>query len=205
MKGARWITAPNVVTLFRMVLVPAFAALELSGSSGWALGCFAVAGFSDVLDGLLARVLNQRTWLGSVLDPLADKLLSFVAVAALTLQGRLPIWLILLIGFRDASFLTGALIAKRKSAPLPTTPTRIGKYATFGLVCLIVLALLDETLRSSVLHAYTQVVGVLAGLCIVISTVQYFVRFFVRLSRRTPSLAEEKSPSAPAPTGPRRS
>lgn len=188
-----WLTIPTWITLFRIALVPVFLGLELTGHAGWALACFAVASFSDVLDGLLARVLDQRSWLGSVLDPFADKLLGFTALLALTLQHQLPWWLFLLILFRDLSIITGAGIARWRHASLPTTPTRIGKYATFSLFLLICLALLSERLgRPPTLHAYTQVVGVQAALCIVISTAQYFVRFFRQLPRRPPSDVERR-------------
>jgi len=188
-----WLTIPTGITLFRIALVPVFLGLELTGHAGWALACFGVASLSDILDGLLARVLDQRTWLGSVLDPFADKLLGFTAVAALTVQRQLPWWLFLFLLFRDLSIITGAGIARWKHASLPTTPTRIGKYATFSLLLLICLALLSEQLgRPPVLHAYTQVVGVQAALCILISTGQYFVRFFRQLPRSPPSDVERK-------------
>lgn len=192
-----WLTIPTGITLFRIALVPVFLGLELTGHAGWALGCFAVASLSDVLDGLLARVLDQRTWLGSVLDPFADKLLGFTAVVALTVQRQLPLWLLLFLLFRDLSIVTGAGIARWRRGSLPTTPTRIGKYATFSLLLLICLALLTEQLgRPPLLHAYTQVVGVQAALCIVISTGQYFVRFFRQLPRSLPSdVGREEQPS----------
>lgn len=197
-----WLTVPNAITLFRIALVPVFLVLELTRHAGWALACFAVASVSDMLDGLLARVLDQRSWLGSVLDPFADKLLGFTAVVALTVSGQLPLWLFLLILFRDLSIIVGAGISRWRGVALPTTPTRIGKYATFSLLTLICLALLAELLgKPPVLYAYTQVVGVQAALCIAISTGQYFVRFFRQLSRRSSSDAERKE--QPTPTPPR--
>jgi cardiolipin synthase len=195
-----WLTVPTTITLFRIALVPVFLFLELTGRAGWALACFAVASFSDVLDGFLARVLDQRTWLGTVLDPFADKLLGFTAVVALVAAGQLPLWLLLLILFRDLSIICGAGIAKLKKVPLPTTPTRLGKYATFSLLTLIVLALATEQQgKPLLLTAYTQVVGVQAALCIVISTGQYYLRFFRLLGGRSPSHAESKDPTPSQP------
>ena len=194
----RWLTVPTAITLVRMVLVPVFLVLYLRGASGWALICFATAGVSDVLDGFLARLLDQRSKLGSILDPLADKLLGLAAVVVLAIRGRIPLWLLLLILFRDGAIAVGAVIARRTHVELPTTPTRLGKYATFSLTCLIVLCLLGEIEGPApLLAAYTRVVGVLAGLCIAISTGQYIARFLrVATKRSSPSIdASKRTPA----------
>jgi cardiolipin synthase len=68
-------TIANQLTLLRMLLIPAFVILTLYGEFGWALTTFAVAGLTDLLDGLAARTAGQRTELGAWLDPAADKLL----------------------------------------------------------------------------------------------------------------------------------
>ena len=94
------------------------------------------------------------------------------------LERRVPLWLWLLILFRDGCMAVGALVVRRKRLELPAQPSRIGKYATFSLTLLVVLGLADQIAASSgLLHAYTQVVGTVAGLCVIISTVQYFARF----------------------------
>ena len=187
-----WLTIPNAITLLRMALVPVFLLLYLGGDPGWALICFIAAGFSDALDGFLARLLNQRSKLGTILDPIADKLLGLAALAVLVARARVPVWLLLLILFRDGAIAVGAAIARSLHVELPTTPTRIGKYATFSLTCLIVLTLLGESQPVlSPLRAYTRVVGVLTGLCVVISTGQYITRF-VQTARRQSSVDEKK-------------
>jgi cardiolipin synthase (CMP-forming) len=173
-----WLTVPNALTLLRLLLVPVFVALHLWGRPGWALACFCTAAVSDGLDGLLARALNQRSKLGALLDPIADKLLAFAALCTLVAERRLPLWLLGLIIFRDGWMIFGALTLKHKNLEIPTAPTRIGKYATFSLTVLVVLALADQAVaRSALLHAYMVVVGFTAGLCVAVSTLQYFVRF----------------------------
>jgi len=174
----RWLTIPNAITIVRIILVPVFVALHLVGRPGWALVCFIVAAASDGIDGFLARVLNQRSKLGALLDPIADKLLVSAALVTLVIERQLPWWLLVLIGIRDGWMAFGALWVRHKRLEIPTTPSRIGKYATFGMTVLVVLALLDQALEpSELLHAYMVVFGFVSALCVVISTLQYFWRF----------------------------
>ncbi|MGC2136325.1 MAG: CDP-alcohol phosphatidyltransferase family protein, partial [Candidatus Sulfotelmatobacter sp.] len=106
MKLSHIFTAPNQLTLLRMVFVP-FIVIELVDSRYfWALVLFIIAGFSDGLDGLLARKLHQQTLLGQYLDPIADKLLlstMFLVLSILHQSGRplLP-WKFTVLVFRRA-------------------------------------------------------------------------------------------------------
>lgn len=172
-----WFTIPNAITLFRVALVPVFLVLQFLGHPGWALFVFVVAAFSDALDGFLARVLNQRSKFGGVMDPIADKLLVFAALVTLVYAGRLPLFLLALIAFRDGLMIIGALIVRRKRLEIPTSPSRIGKYATFSLTAVVVLSMVGQNLESAHLEAYTAVVGFIAALCVIVSTVQYLARF----------------------------
>jgi cardiolipin synthase len=173
-----WLNVPNCITFFRLALVPVFVWLFLSGSPDRALGCFMLAAFSDALDGFLARLLNQRTKLGGILDPIADKLLIFAALLVLVIQGRIPLWLLLLLAGQNLLMIVGALMVRYKNLEIPTSPSRIGKYATFTLICMVVLALVASTGRAPrSLDAYVPVLGFISALCVVISTIQYFARF----------------------------
>lgn len=173
----RWLTIPNSITFARLALIPVFVALHLLGRPGWALLTFVIAGLSDGIDGLLARLLDQRSKLGGILDPIADKLLVLSAYVTLTIEQRLPIWLLALILFRDGWMVIGFIMVRMKNLDVPTQPSRIGKYATFSLVVLVVLALWDQSTTNDVLHAYTAVWGFIAAQCVVISTLQYFARY----------------------------
>jgi len=84
------ITIPNLLTLLRMALIPVFAILLFYGQSGWALLTFFVAGISDGVDGFVARRFNQQSELGTILDPIADKLLMTTAFIILTLPNIFP-------------------------------------------------------------------------------------------------------------------
>ena len=181
---------PNLLTYLRLGAVPVFVGLHLAGRPGWALVVFLVAALTDSLDGLLARILDQRTRLGAFLDPLADKLLTGAALIMLFVEGEAPLWMVLLVAFRDGSMAIGAAMVKRKGLDLPAAPSRVGKYATFALACFVVLGLMDETFTDSpLLHAWFLVAGYFTGLCVAISTAQYFLRWghlWVAPARRAP-------------------
>jgi cardiolipin synthase len=183
-------TVPNVLSYLRLAAVPVFVSLHLGGKPGWALAVFLAAALTDSLDGFLARLLDQRTKLGAFLDPLADKLLMGAALIVLFLENEAPAWMVVLVAFRDGSMALGAVVVSRKGLELPSRPSRVGKYAAFALACFIVLGLLDETFTDSpLLHAWLLVAGYFTGLCVAISTAQYFLRWghlWVAPARRVP-------------------
>ena len=173
-----WLTIPNLITIGRIGMVPVFVALSLTGHTVAALWTFIVAAASDGIDGLLARLLDQRSHLGGILDPVADKALVLSALLVLVFTGKLPWWLLALVVLRDGWMVIGALMVRRKRLEIPTAPSRVGKYATLGLLTAVVLALVGQAVgKSPMLEAYTAVVGLLTGLCVAASTVQYFHRF----------------------------
>src|SRR3954454_5304448 len=88
--SSRIITVPNLLTVFRMVLIPVFVSLLFYQRFLLALGIFVIAGVTDGLDGLLARRFNQKSQLGTILDPIADKLLLVTAYIVLSLPQISP-------------------------------------------------------------------------------------------------------------------
>src|SRR5690349_17533128 len=115
------LTIPNLLTFLRMALIPVFASLLFYGYSGWALLVFLVAGVSDGIDGFVARRFNQQTELGTIIDPIADKLLMTVAFIVLALPNVLqpetqprvrflpvPFWVIAAVIGRDVLIVTVA-------------------------------------------------------------------------------------------------
>jgi cardiolipin synthase (CMP-forming) len=186
---ASWLNVPNSITLFRIALVPVFLVLQLSHEPEWALACFTTAAISDGLDGMLARLLNQRTKLGGVLDPIADKLLILAALVSLVMEKRLPLWLLGINLGRDLLMVIGALMVAYKRLELPTEPSRIGKYATFFMVCTVILALISDIPGTPLMRPYVVVLAFVAAQCLLVSTAQYFARYgylWVAPARRTP-------------------
>ena len=86
---------PNLLSLFRLALVPVFSAVFFSGlpnARPLSAGVYALAFFTDIADGWIARHYNQVTPLGRILDPLADKLMTFVVILCITIAGIIPVW-----------------------------------------------------------------------------------------------------------------
>ncbi|NDV28227.1 CDP-diacylglycerol--glycerol-3-phosphate 3-phosphatidyltransferase [Desulfovibrio sp. JC010] len=109
--GKIW-TIPNLITIFRILLTPGFviAYLDSNFLAAWLL--FMVAGFSDGLDGFLARVMKQRTEFGAMIDPLADKILLVTSFICLSAQGFIPVWLTVLVVSRDLIIVGGLFLLK---------------------------------------------------------------------------------------------
>ncbi|KXS17550.1 CDP-diacylglycerol--glycerol-3-phosphate 3-phosphatidyltransferase [Gonapodya prolifera JEL478] len=117
-------TVPNLLTLSRIVLTPAIGWLIVQGSHGWALLAFGVAGFTDLLDGWIARRFSQQTILGTVLDPAADKILMTTLTISLWWGALLPGWLTVLIIGRDVGLVLGAFYVRWISLEPPKTLSR---------------------------------------------------------------------------------
>lgn len=201
MTRPEWLTVPNAITIARLGLAPVFLGHLVEGRTRSALVVFAIAMGSDFLDGLMARLLDQRSKLGGLLDPIADKLLVLTALWAVAFFERVPWWLVGLIAVRDGAMAIGAWVVHRKALELPTAPARLGKYATFALAVLVILALASLEVRSPLLDAYVVVMGFVSALCVVTSTAQYIARFgylFFAPPRSRPSLDERSQrPTSP--------
>jgi cardiolipin synthase len=129
------LTLANQLTLLRLALVPAFVILMLYGKIGWALAAFITAGITDGLDGLIARMRDQRTSLGAFLDPMADKLLLVSAFIVLSLPGiglvnRIPVWLTVLVISRDVVIVATVAMVSLALGPRTFRPSVYGKIAT---------------------------------------------------------------------------
>ncbi len=142
---------PNIVTSVRIVLAP-FILIALSHNNFYLFFILmSIAAASDMLDGMLARMLNQRTVVGQLLDPLADKFLIDSLFLALYMRGSVPIWIALIVILRDGILITGitliAIIRFIKGIPIDEsswkklTPSHISKLNTFFQILTIVAAL----------------------------------------------------------------
>lgn len=125
-------TVPNMLSMLRLVLVPVFLVLIVTGEYVAALVVLVVASLSDLLDGFIARRFNLVTRLGQVLDPAADRLYIFAALIGLAAQGLVPWWIVIVIVSRDVFLLVLAVVlANHGYGPLPVH--LLGKAATFAL------------------------------------------------------------------------
>ncbi len=171
------ITVPNALTLLRIGLTPVFGYLWWRGLHGWALTVFAVASLSDWLDGFFARLLDQRSRIGQILDPAADKLLVLVCFVVAAAVHAVPRWLAALVIGRDVVLASGgalfAFVLRSKYPPRRWQPTRIGKYSTFTQVLTIFFALGHDLTRSPWLLPYVQCFTILCAALTLLSGVQY--------------------------------
>lgn len=127
---------PNIITIFRIGIVPAVVVAMLYGQFTLALLLFAVAGLSDGLDGYIAKRFNYTSRLGSILDPLADKLLLVSTYVALGWLGLVPVWLVLLVIGRDVLIVCGAVAYHRLIGEYEMAPSWISKVNTFFQIVL---------------------------------------------------------------------
>lgn len=139
---------PNSLTLIRVLLVPAIVIQLLYDATGAALLTFFLAGLTDALDGFVARSRRQRTELGRVLDPLADKALLGAAFVTLGVLGDLPLWLVIIGVSRDAILVVGSLILYIQVGRLGNPPSALGKVTT-ALQLVTVLLAMGVDLRPS--------------------------------------------------------
>ena len=173
------LTTANQLTILRIVFVPVFIILLAYREIGWALGTFVAAGITDVLDGIIARRFRQKTSIGAVLDPLADKLLMTSSILLLSLpqmefMNVIPRWLMILIIFRDVFILLVSLIVVLMVGWRVFTPSPYGKTSTFMQV-LTVLAVLYANWRHAAVPEL-QILFYMTGLMTAFSGLHYLVR-----------------------------
>lgn len=137
-------TVPNLLSMFRLAGIPVFLWLVLGPEAdGWALALLMVSGLSDYLDGYLARVLDQRSPLGEILDPVADRLYILAVVVGLAMRDIIPWWVALALPLRD--LLLWGLVPLLRTRGFSSLPVHfLGKAATFNLLYAFPLLLLGE-------------------------------------------------------------
>jgi len=143
------LTAPNQLTLLRMIFLPFIVINVVKHDFKWALALFVLAGLSDGLDGLLARTLHQQTVLGQYLDPIADKLLMSTMFLVLSIERMIPWKYTVVVFSRDISILLISGVLFMIAGLRDFRPSIFGKANTFAQVAAIffVLLLLIEPVR----------------------------------------------------------
>jgi cardiolipin synthase len=143
------LTIPNILTFLRMALIPVFAILLVYHREGWALAVFTVAGVSDGIDGFIARRFKQESELGTIIDPIADKLLMTTAFIMLTIPGMLgdgrhlpvPFWVTATVIGRDIGIIAVAGAINVMTGFRGFKPSWLGKASTFVQVVGVILIL----------------------------------------------------------------
>lgn len=145
-RDAIW-TVPNILTIVRILLTPVFVMAYNSENFNLAWILFLIAGLTDGLDGFLARIWNQRTQLGAMLDPLADKALLVTSFVCLAIKGWLPNWLAILVVSRDAIIIGGLAVLTFWGVDVRSRikPIWISKFTTAAQIVLVLFIMLQRT------------------------------------------------------------
>jgi len=177
------LNTPNILSLFRLCLVPVFVITYFSGlpyANVYAALIYALAAFTDFLDGYLARRFNLITNLGRVLDPLSDKMLTVSVLVCITIKNVIPLWAVAVVFVKELLMgLGGLLLHRRVKVNIPPS-NLLGKVATtlFFVVC--VLLMLWENINPTISL-------VLICVCVFMTLaafVSYICRFAVIIKKR---------------------
>jgi CDP-diacylglycerol--glycerol-3-phosphate 3-phosphatidyltransferase len=185
------VNLPNSLTLVRMFLVPLLVVVLLTEFEGRRIfgvskellgaGIFALASLTDWLDGYLARRRRQVTWLGQVLDPIADKLLTSAAFISLVQLNLAPAWMVALIIGREFAITALRSLAYNKGVTIPASP--LGKIKMASQVTAILLLMLGSgPIPALAPLGYVALWVVMVAA--VVSAVDYYRRFMVLTSAR---------------------
>jgi CDP-diacylglycerol--glycerol-3-phosphate 3-phosphatidyltransferase len=194
----RVLTVPNVLSAIRLLLIPVFIyVLLVAHANAWAVAILMFSGISDWADGKIARLLNQSSRLGVLLDPAVDRLYMVTVPITMAASGIVPWWFVITLLIRDG--LLAATLPSLRSRGLTALPvTYVGKAATFALMSGFPLVLLGQW------HAlWSRVVGACGWGFLIWGLYMYlwaFVLYIVQMAlvvRRMPKLNRAGQPATP--------
>ncbi len=164
------ISLPNLLSFARLLSVPVIVWLALDGQMAFAFWLFVAAGVTDAIDGFIAKHFDAKTDLGSYLDPLADKALLVGIYVTLGWLGHIPLWLVIVVAFRDLTIVGGALVEHTLTQSFKAQPMMISKINTTLQIALAALVLahrglgFDDLGLTGVLVMAVAITTVLSGL-----------------------------------------
>ncbi|CAO3659582.1 unnamed protein product [Rhizopus stolonifer] len=192
-------TIPNILTFGRLLAAPYIGYLILEHDYNQALGLFALAGFTDMLDGYIARKYNMKTLLGTIIDPAADKMLMTVMTITLAAEGVIPVPLATVILGRDVGLVLSAFYYRYISLPEPKTiaryfdgsipsaevkPTQISKINTVLQLVLMGLSLTTVTMGVPNTEAMTALQWIVGGTTVWSGASYIFSKDAVRILKK---------------------
>jgi len=195
--SSRIITIPNLLTMFRMVLIPIFVSLLFYQKFWLALAIFVLAGVTDGLDGLLARRFAQESQLGTVLDPIADKLMLVTSFVVLSMRSvfptplpahlPVPFWVTIAVISRDVFILVGAAAINIMTGFRGFRPSFLGKLSTTVQIVAIATIIFAASFPYGTGYYLPTLYAVVVGLA-VLSGAHYvfFVSRLLNEERRQP-------------------
>ncbi len=183
-------TIPNLISIFRILLVPIFLVFIFNNRFLAGLVVFILAGLSDGADGLVARLFNQKSRLGSYLDPLADKCLLVASFISLTMMHIIPLWLTGLVIARDILILLGATVLFLINKNHVVKPSIWGKATTFLQLATVFLVLVEKHFH--LLAEYVYIVYGATGTLTITSGFLYIRSWFLMMKG---TLQDRKTPN----------
>jgi len=175
----------NQLTLFRLLVIPLILIAMLYQRHEWALVLFLVAAITDVIDGVVARRMNQQTSLGAYLDPIADKLLLSSSFFILALIQSIPWWLTILVLSRDVIIVATSVVVALATPIRQFPPSVFGKLNTGVQVATVLAVVLRNAYPNPVTRWLANCLVWLALASTVISGVQYAVITSQKLARHS--------------------
>ena len=177
------LNTPNILSIFRLCLVPVFVMMYFSGIPNarlFAVGIYVVAVTTDFLDGYIARKYNMITNLGKVLDPLSDKMFTFAVLSCLVIDFKISFWFVGIFFFKECLMGIGGLVIHRFVKTEIPPSNIVGKTAMviFFICCCVIIVV--ESLPP-------ETASIMIGIALVISCaslVTYFVSFVKIIKRK---------------------
>jgi len=161
-----------------MCTAPVLILFLMERNYGVAALLFLVAGITDALDGWFAKRFDCVTRLGTILDPIADKMLIITAYIVLALLGDIPLWLVLIVGFRDLGIVGGYLILQTFHDEMPPQPSLLSKLNTLAQITFVLIVMINKlgwVPLSSVVDVLLWVVAITT----LVSGAHYIYRWFI--------------------------
>ena len=174
---------PNILSVIRIVLVFVFVAVFFADiSKMWALIVFLAAGFTDVVDGILARKFNWITNLGKILDPFADKLMQCTALVCLCIESVVPLWFLIIFFAKEIMTLfIGFLVIRRRS--IVVVSKWYGKAAVCLFYATIFLAVIFKYVCEFTLIGWQQLLLFMPSAILAIFAFGAYIGFYSKLSK----------------------
>jgi cardiolipin synthase len=162
---------PNILTITRIVIIPVFITAIIYNKYLYALVLFVIAALTDLLDGLLARLTNQKTPLGTFLDPLADKFLLLTSFIFFSVYGWIPKWFTVIVISRDLIVIIGFFLLYMIANTLTVETVFLGKVAIAFQLFILAYVLLSKNV--TVLPPVHNIFFILSAVLTAISGLQY--------------------------------
>lgn len=168
----------NILTLTRFFLVPVFLVLFIKGFYPLAFFAFAIASFTDLIDGTVARMFKQHSQMGALLDPIADKLLMITTFSCLLYVRAIPAWFLFIVIARDVIVMGGIAALKILKIHVMYEPFWSSKFATLALIVLGAISLIslwDPTFQLGVypLGDFAEGLVYITSVLMMVATLQY--------------------------------